>query len=216
LKANNRFSGCLVVEQDGQQGKIYFREGEMIHAEQGSLSGKQAFFRMFRWPAGSFLNYPNVITTTTTITESWQFILLDAHKMLDEGEIPEEEPIRETDANSERGAEKVTVADRIKSIDGVVESVIHDRSGLPQGPVNFTQETVAAHGAYLVNFADRLGEVFGAGLLRSAALEGNDSHFLIYASKQSYLSIAVRGDRPVGEVDSAVRALLGARKGGAS
>lgn len=213
LKANNRFSGCLVVEQGGLQGKIFFREGEMIHAEQGSLTGKEAFYRIFLWPAGSFLNYPNVTTTTTTITESWQFILMDAHRMLDEGWDPEEGIPKARVTTSEQGVAKVAAADRIKSVDGVLEAVIHDRQGIPQGEVNFAQETVAAHGAYLTNFADRIGESFGIGPMRSATLEGSGTNFLIYASKQSYLSIAVSGERQLGEVDNTVRTMLGAKKG---
>jgi predicted regulator of Ras-like GTPase activity (Roadblock/LC7/MglB family) len=95
----------------------------------------------------------------------------------------------------------------------VLESVIHDKNGLPQGEASFAQETVAAHGAFLVNFADRLGDVFGSGAVKSATLEGKGANFILYAAKQSYLSIAASADRQLGEVDSAIRAMLAPKKG---
>src|SRR5690242_11430318 len=87
LKGYNRFTGCLAVENGGMAGKIYFREGEMIHAERGVQSGKDAFHQIFLWPNGKFQTYPNVSTTNQTITESWKLLLMEAHQLLDEGKL---------------------------------------------------------------------------------------------------------------------------------
>ena len=46
LKAQHRFSGCFRIQYQSEQGRIFFREGEIVHAEQGALSGEAAFCEM--------------------------------------------------------------------------------------------------------------------------------------------------------------------------
>jgi hypothetical protein len=40
VKGGNRYSGCLIVENMNKCGTVYFRDGEIVHAEQANLSGE--------------------------------------------------------------------------------------------------------------------------------------------------------------------------------
>ena len=84
LKANNRFSGCVAVAYGQSRGLLFFRDGEIIHAEHEGKVGEEAFCCIVGWPGGRFDVQPNVATTRSTIQKSWQHLLLDAHRLLDE------------------------------------------------------------------------------------------------------------------------------------
>src|SRR5689334_9857221 len=43
LNAQNRFSGCFRIEHEQSLGVIFFRDGEIVHAERGDLVGEPAF-----------------------------------------------------------------------------------------------------------------------------------------------------------------------------
>ena len=60
LSANNHFSGCVSVRHGPSSGLIFFRDGEVIHAEQDGIRGEQAFYEIMRWPGGKFSLEPNV------------------------------------------------------------------------------------------------------------------------------------------------------------
>jgi len=50
VKGGNRYSGCLVVEHAGNSGVIFFRDGDVVHAEQGQLDGKRPSIRSWDGP----------------------------------------------------------------------------------------------------------------------------------------------------------------------
>src|SRR5215831_10835878 len=67
LNARIRFSGCFRIRHGDDLGLIFFRDGDIVHAEQGKKSGEEAFFEMLAWPAGRFSVEPNVVTARRTI-----------------------------------------------------------------------------------------------------------------------------------------------------
>jgi predicted regulator of Ras-like GTPase activity (Roadblock/LC7/MglB family) len=217
LKGLNHFSGCVTVEFQEEIGKIYFRDGEVIHAELGAQVGKEAFYQIFLWPSGNFQTYPNVVSTSHSIDCSWKFLLLEAHQMHDEGRLS-----RAATDQAERRAEEVPMAEakagesiitrQLRDVNGVTELVLHTREGLPLEDATFAKETIAAHASFLVQYADRLGEIFGVGPVRSAAVEGEAAHLLLFESKRSYLTMTIDGKRLLGEVEAEVRASVSARK----
>ena len=217
LKGYNRFSGCLTVENGELTGKIYFREGEIIHAEQGGQAGKDAFHQIFLWKNGKFQTYPNVSTTNHTISDGWNFLLMEAHQLLDEGKLQvsaakAETPDMAAEAKMASDSEKSPIAAQLKGIPGVMETVFHNRDGVPLEEASFTEETLAAHSAYLSSFANRLGAIFGVGTVRSASIEGESAHLLMFESKGNYLSIAINAEQPVGAVEGEIRKVFAGKK----
>ena len=82
--AQNRFSGCVEVVYERRRGLIFMRDGEILHAEQGGLAGDAAFYEILSWPAGRFSLQENVTSTRSTIKASCQFLVLEAHRLIDE------------------------------------------------------------------------------------------------------------------------------------
>ena len=78
LNAQNRFSGCFRIEHERELGMIFFRDGEIVHAERGELVGEDAFREILAWPRGRFSAEPNVVAARRTIQKSCEHLLLDA------------------------------------------------------------------------------------------------------------------------------------------
>ncbi|MCI5140253.1 MAG: response regulator [Candidatus Electrothrix sp. ATG1] len=73
----------LSVLSEDNRGVLYFSENEIIHAEFGELTGEEAFYRIMSWPSGTF-SMLFASTNVRTIDSSWNFLLLEAARRIDE------------------------------------------------------------------------------------------------------------------------------------
>lgn len=73
----------LAVKFGQQTGSIFFADGEIVHARAEALEGQDAFFSIMCWPSGTFtLTFGR--TATRSIDASWNFLLTEAMRRLDE------------------------------------------------------------------------------------------------------------------------------------
>lgn len=94
MQVISRASQVLVVEHNGELGKIWFREGNVVHAECGRMIGADAFFRLLGWPAGTFrVEPPPKKMQEPTIRASTMELLMEGVRLLDEAQrSPAPEP----------------------------------------------------------------------------------------------------------------------------
>ena len=216
INGHNRFTGCISVEYGNQTGVIFFRDGDIIHAEQGDVSGDLAFFKLLEWPGGKFKLQPKVTTTSHTIKQSLNYLLLEAHRLMDERReeaVNGSSAMKEQDASSPKeGAKMGGIVAKIKAISAVDHAVLLGKDGTPVDDTSFAGESLAAQALYLAMIGNRLGEIFGVGEIKSAAVQGRDSHLLMYESRNHYLSIAAKGSAQLGSVETDVRQVLAPKK----
>ncbi len=209
LNVHNRFSGCITVQYGQARGLLFFRDGEIIHAEQGGKVGEEAFYDILEWPAGRFSLQPNVATTRASIQKNWQHLLLDAHRVLDErraGRNGQPPPVPQEP--SARLAGPNEIIERLHRIPGVAYAVLQTKDGVRVGDDSFEAETLAGQAIYLAIVGKQLGAIFQAGEVNSAMVQGASNHLLLFATKNHYLSVLVRGDSQAGAVEAEVRRAL--------
>ncbi|CAK8717804.1 Two-component system, chemotaxis family, response regulator CheB [Candidatus Electrothrix laxa] len=73
----------LSVLSEDNRGVLYFSDNEIIHSEFGELTGEEAFYRIMSWPSGTF-SMLFASTNVRTIDSSWNFLLLEAARRIDE------------------------------------------------------------------------------------------------------------------------------------
>ncbi|MCL7488609.1 MAG: response regulator [Desulfobulbaceae bacterium] len=83
LACLERYERKLEVRGDNFHGVIYFARGEVVHAETGTISGQKAFIEIMCCPGGTFTFTPGQ-TNEKTIHESWNFLLMEAMRFIDE------------------------------------------------------------------------------------------------------------------------------------
>jgi CheY-like chemotaxis protein len=79
-----RFTMSLAVSKNNEEGLIYFKNGEIAHAEVGDLEGKEALFVMLEWDEGRFDSQMGISPPKETITDRWEHLLLEGTRRLDE------------------------------------------------------------------------------------------------------------------------------------
>ena len=81
----NRKSGIIhIVNRDGRRGTIFFREGRVIDAEVGRLSGAEAMYRLFSWSDGRFEVEFKPIRRRDVIDSPSAALLMEGMRRLDE------------------------------------------------------------------------------------------------------------------------------------
>lgn len=211
INHHNRFSGCIAIESTAGNGLLFFRDGEIIHAEQGSRSGEEAFYDVLEWPPGKFRLQPNVTTTRSTIQKSAQHLVLDAHRVLDErraGRTQQQPPPAAAPRAPMRSSE---VLAKLRRIPGVHYAALHGKDGSQVGDDSYEAEVLGGQAIFLSMMGNQLGTIFQAGAILSAAVHGANRHLLLFATKSHFLSVVVNGDVQAGAVETEVRKVLSGR-----
>ena len=77
-----RNSCRMLVKSQENKGWIYFRDGEIVHAECNGLRGEEAFYTIVSWELGMF-ECDTTSAEAETIQESWDFLLMESMRRLD-------------------------------------------------------------------------------------------------------------------------------------
>ena len=123
LKGVSRFTGCISVHGEGFTGLLFFREGQVTHAETGHLTGEEAFYEIAQRPNTTFA-LQTAVTDSHTIHRSWQFLLMESQRLMDEGR-------RRNGAGGHAAApveRRVDLVERIRQTPGVVWATLEAKS----------------------------------------------------------------------------------------
>lgn len=211
INGHNRFSGCISVQNDETSGLIFFRDGEIIHAECGGQVGEGAFYEIMQWPGGYFELQPNVTTTSHSISRNSRFLLMEAHRLLDEAKAAAARHPPDPTPSQKPFARRNAVMARIRRIKGIEYAVLLTKEGARIGDDSFQAQTLEGQTAFLAMIGTRIGSVFQAGNVLAAVVEGEEKRLLLLSTKQYHISMLIDGETKPGVVENEVRKLLAPR-----
>ena len=84
INCEERNQAQLILNYQGREGIIFFKDGEMIHAETGDLTGEEAVFALLGWEQGAFQLKMDAEPSLRTIEKSWSGVLLEGMRRIDE------------------------------------------------------------------------------------------------------------------------------------
>jgi CheY-like chemotaxis protein len=84
LSLNGRTGTLSLERDDGRAGRIYFREGRIIHAATEGIQGEKALFRLMMWPESRFVFEGLPEDVTATIRGATSAVLMDGFTHWDE------------------------------------------------------------------------------------------------------------------------------------
>lgn len=215
LNARNRFSGCFRIRHEDSLGLIFFRDGEIVHAELAGRIGEEAIWDILEWQTGRFAVEPNVVTARRSIHKGVEHLLLEAHRVLDERRAsgrtraapapPPPAPAPQAPGGAAAAVEAV------RAVPGVANAVVLTREGRRVSTDGYDAEVLTGQAVYLAMVGAEFGSIFQAGELRFASVQGAQHHLLLFATKSHYLGVQARPDSEIGVVDAAIRTALGGR-----
>lgn len=208
LKGHNKYTGAITVEYGDSRGVIYFVDGEIIHAEQGGEIGEQAIYQIIKWPGGKFNIHPEMTSNVCTIHYRTDFLLLEALRRMDEENAG-------TGGNPSAPGPSVTprrtmskIAARLMELGNITYAVLLDKQGSPLQDTSIEAVALSAKGMFLARTGNQLGDLLGLGEIKSVAVQTSNFHLLMYDSKQHYLSIAVKPEGNLENVEGEIKSVL--------
>lgn len=87
---NQRKTGRLKIDYQRGHSVFFIKDGELVDAKVGALSGVEAVYFSLTLPNAAFDFSPDVQATRRTINESWTQVVLEGLRRLDEGVSPTE------------------------------------------------------------------------------------------------------------------------------
>lgn len=98
--------------------------------------------------------------------------------------------------------------ERLRRIPGFGCAVVQTKDGNRVGDESPEGELFSGQVQYLSIIARQLGDIFGAGELQSAAVQGTNHHLLLFATRSHYLGVLAKATSPLGAVEAEVRKSL--------
>ena len=158
LNCLGRLTISLNVVHANERGTVYFRDGNIIHAETGLLVGETAFHHMMQWKGGEFSVNREWSIPQETIFSSWQSLLLESLRQVDEkSNLTEGEAAKTEDEKYWRLIKIDSLLSKLKKAQGVRHILLHSDEGTPifyLGTFAKEQEKIDALGD---EFASMLG-----------------------------------------------------------
>jgi hypothetical protein len=109
-----RKSGVLGVEHNGASARLFFQEGNVVHAEMGDLSGEDAVFMLFRLVEGEFRFRADLKPPAQTIFMDPTNLVMEAARLMDES-------ARDSGEAKEKAAEAMPKAEAVQAVEEVPE-----------------------------------------------------------------------------------------------
>lgn len=85
MECLGRKSSVLEIFTGRTRGRIFIEDGSIIHAEQGGLQGEVALYSLLALRGGEFNLRPFAAPPQRTIEGQWEFLLMEAARLRDEG-----------------------------------------------------------------------------------------------------------------------------------
>lgn len=187
FQGQNRFTGAISVQQDHSKGTIFFRDGQVIHAEQGKRTGLDAVKIMLGWDRGGFSCQTNLETTQSSIDMPLQQVLLECHRVLDENRARGEQPQTEQKQSSVRSR----LIKKLLPIEGVDYATLLDDNGTAKEDNSATAARLSAQAKLVRDVGDQIGQILSIGSTRSAIVSGNGGHGLLLVTQARSLFVSI-------------------------
>jgi response regulator RpfG family c-di-GMP phosphodiesterase len=78
-------TACVTLRSEKLEGRLWFDNGTLHHAESGKSSGDEAFYEMVGWDSGEFVIEHGSKSRESSIEQDAMFLLMEGLRMIDEG-----------------------------------------------------------------------------------------------------------------------------------
>jgi len=84
---DRRKAALVIRRQRTEEGVLFFEDGQIVHARMGMLEGEDAAYQLLQWTEGAFHLGDQSRIPRHTINAPWRYLMLEAMKKVDEGNM---------------------------------------------------------------------------------------------------------------------------------
>lgn len=77
-------TACVRLKEGRSVGRLWFRDGRLVHAKRAKREGREAFWEMLRWTDGEFVIEHGVVTGESSIEEDPMYLVMEGLRLQDE------------------------------------------------------------------------------------------------------------------------------------
>lgn len=195
INCEERNQAQLTLNYQGKAGDIFFKDGGMIHAETGDLSGDEAIYSLLSWENGSFRLKMGAEPANLTIHKGWSSLLLEGMRRIDEStagwspewDEDEDKPAEEADNQIQKRIVKALGSIRdvqsalICSLDGTV--IAQDKSS--------DTAAEAALGEFIQTKVELISGFMEAGLMERVVLSGAEKRIFMHSQGDNLIILTL-------------------------
>ncbi|GAB4174174.1 MAG: hypothetical protein Kow00108_09060 [Calditrichia bacterium] len=188
LNCLGRLTSALIIKHETGEGIIYFKNGEIIHAETGEKEGEEAFYQIMAWKGGEFSVKRLMKPPKETILKSWQNLLLEGLRLADEADSKAQE------SRDNEKKKRILLAQnelsKLLNINGVKSVYLFTRGGFPITSVSTEkseksdQDDIGSKVEEILEKAENFADLFKGSQIQSLYL--NFKNLLITVVIMSY------------------------------
>jgi CheY-like chemotaxis protein len=157
LNCLGRLTSALKVKCDDEEGVIFFQDGNITHSETELLKGESAFYHIMSWQGGEFTVLRNDTPEQQTISGSWQSLLLESLRRVDENTASINQ---EAEIEKQKRQQRIQqVLAKIYKTEGVEHVLLHSEVGFPlfyEGKVFDKPEIISELGNHIAALYENL------------------------------------------------------------
>lgn len=114
----DRKTAQLKIDHADQQAILFIKEGNVVHAVSGDLSGEQVVYQALMWDEGTFTMETGIEPPEVSITRNWSSLLLEGMRYQDEEILKAENNKKNIQLEEKRMSENL--ADILKEMSGEI------------------------------------------------------------------------------------------------
>jgi CheY-like chemotaxis protein/predicted regulator of Ras-like GTPase activity (Roadblock/LC7/MglB family) len=181
INCEERNQAQLILNYQGQIGSIYFKDGEMIHAETDRATGEEAIYELLEWEDGSFQLKMGAEPSLRTIDKPWSGVILEGMRRIDESTAAwsSEWDLEEFEPEGDQGDQmQERIAKALLSTSEVSSAVITAVDGTLIAQESSENPDIDIElGIVLHEKANRIGSILEGGDLTRVVLSGSENRF---------------------------------------
>lgn len=193
-------SARLSVSSGGQQGYVYFSDGEVVHVALGDESGEVALYQMLRWTEGTFVLENEVASPEHTVERPWSELLLEAMQLQADWQRPEQG----------KAAGRAPSLQKLKRIEGVLGVVAAgaDAAVIAADVPGGNGEVEAAMTVFLAALASQISENIEVGAFEHGVITQTKQRVLVLRQGDGYVGLLLKPEASPAMVLNAARNAL--------
>ncbi len=195
INCEERNQAQLTLNHQGKVGDIYFKEGGMIHAETGDLSGDEAIYSLLNWENGSFRLKMGAEPANRTIHKGWSSLLLEGMRRIDEstaGWSPEWDEDEDKPAEEANNQIQKRIVKALSSIRDVQSALICSLDGTVIAQDKSADTAAeAALGEFIQTEVELISGFLEAGLMERVVLSGSEKRIFVQSQGDNLIILTL-------------------------
>jgi len=197
----------VVNKSSGENGVLFFRNGELLDARIANINGKLAAYKIFAWNNVTLSIQDACAVNDKRIDEDLQAILFDAMRLKDEVDDVETQDLEKNEAETTKSEPHEAPVENIDNVEKPavkakphevpIEDMVRSRLEQITGDRNILKDIYKdSSWNDLVIQSSRIGKIFEAGALKCLYIDrGKSTDYIILPGKEN-LTISINPESP--------------------